>query len=559
MTNEHDDGQPIIGNPYHGLIKGGLVRLPNGDTVPHTQPGAAANTLFPYAASAFYVANPLAPGLTRTPEQAAADAVKGLQWNTTAIISGCRYLHGKDIGLGKWVFCAPSGTRWLIDPGLQSISVSRFGNSIATTWTATRFGELEQAPEVQNGSLNLADAGQSTPIIWRTYPSDEQSGGRLRIVDITPDGGAALFGLYDSDNYPNTARDPIGFYQVSVTETGGIVGATITMVKSRDECLGSRSWFDDVINSTVSIYSHETFTDCDPPLGGSCDTTTVTDWAVYPASFDPGSDPDYRLKNGAQVTSGSRGWSNTGKVIGMYYDALGVAQAVTADETWTETYNYVEPTVSSSGSRIVRKTRPADGSPITYELISESRVASATRSGSTTTTTTFTISGPGVSKTLSDTVINSWADDWQITYVNGGESYTETASITLTKTTNGAPSAPIVYPVPGVLYTSIQDLFEQGASVNPMVDPFDPLFSHAYSEYLAPDNSRTYAKMFTNKIGGLYKDDAPNGQRAYGPMGGSEASSATVDTIPDTQPYFITYDPVNALIVRGEDAAVNYV
>ena len=131
-------GKPtaLRGNPFHGLVKGGQLTLPNGATMPYPQPVGEHWK----KGSTELIKHPNAPGITRTPEQQAEDTAAGLEWWDRAILSG-NQLYGKE--LPGWIYIDPNGDRWLVTTTLSSAHLS---GGVCTV-TLARFGVLGGEPE----------------------------------------------------------------------------------------------------------------------------------------------------------------------------------------------------------------------------------------------------------------------------------------------------------------------------------------------------------------------------------------------------------------------------
>lgn len=109
-------GVPPWGCPWHGLVKGGRLELPNGQSMDFPQPANGYTTL---------VRVPGLPAVTPT----GRDVSLGRQWRNTAIIAG-GYLHGRSLN-GGYIYVDTENRPWLVliakAADLLSITLRRFG------------------------------------------------------------------------------------------------------------------------------------------------------------------------------------------------------------------------------------------------------------------------------------------------------------------------------------------------------------------------------------------------------------------------------------------------
>lgn len=149
---------PPWGCPWHGLVKGGQLQLPNGTSMAYRQPSGGDTTL---------VAHPDAQGAAGlSVEQQAAAAEAGMQWWDRAIISGGQ-LHGQGAWL-SWLYIDPTGAVWMVD-------LEDSGTTLRIT--LDRFGVLGGAPQKYTYSV-------PTPL--------ESPGGRLTVRHTTKTGDKAV-------------------------------------------------------------------------------------------------------------------------------------------------------------------------------------------------------------------------------------------------------------------------------------------------------------------------------------------------------------------------------
>lgn len=225
----------IMGWPWHGQVRSainpsqGEVVLPNGTTREHPVPERPWNT--------YRVRVPGTPMVTRTPEQLAADAAAGRSWWSQAILCGSSFqLYGRD--LGGWLYCAPDGTRWIIN---------------LDAGTARRMGEVGGSAVLNTISVSWpADNGQGSPAIdWGTGDPDVYVWRHPVPCDISPDGRRAVLMLYANDPSPLIMAGerpiPLGFLLVEISGSAGEpFTATVTVLHTRSETLGTLTYQNDM-------------------------------------------------------------------------------------------------------------------------------------------------------------------------------------------------------------------------------------------------------------------------------------------------------------------------
>ena len=93
-----------LGLPYHGVVAGTQLTLPNGKTLQNVLAGSGPS---------FELRAPGATGPNRSAEQESQDQAGGLEWRDYALLSGNgQYLGGHFLD-GKVIYCDQSGNSWL--------------------------------------------------------------------------------------------------------------------------------------------------------------------------------------------------------------------------------------------------------------------------------------------------------------------------------------------------------------------------------------------------------------------------------------------------------------
>ncbi|WP_313226707.1 hypothetical protein [Stutzerimonas chloritidismutans] len=306
----------LRGNPFHGLVKGGRLTLPNAATMPYPQPVGEHWQ----KGSTTLIKHPNAPGITRTPEQQAADAAAGLEWWDRAILSG-NQLYGKE--LQGWIYIDPSGDRWMVTTTLSSLHIAGGTCSV----TLARFGVLGGEPESCTYSVTVPNMGQATPTINGT------TGTRVQRYHSSPAGEAAVFevALEYSQGYERFWRwRAVGWVEMTLAGPGSACTAAITVRKTRAQALGT-TVLDNPQTTADSYYLNR------QPDGSKL------------VQQQPGSDVAATLAVHNIVPSPER-TGFTGWVAGMLYNEAGKLQELTLDNVaetvWSTTpLAYTGPSV----------------------------------------------------------------------------------------------------------------------------------------------------------------------------------------------------------------------
>lgn len=134
-----------IGDPWHGLIQGGTLRLPGGKTRPVARPGIGTGVVYP-----------LIPyGVVPAATADAADVASGRTWLNYGLVAGfCLYEQSITTGAPSWVYIAPDNTTWRVLClastllGVQTLTLS-FYPLRKMFLTADKWGGLAQTLQVQ--------------------------------------------------------------------------------------------------------------------------------------------------------------------------------------------------------------------------------------------------------------------------------------------------------------------------------------------------------------------------------------------------------------------------
>ncbi|MDF3932155.1 hypothetical protein [Pseudomonas citronellolis] len=185
---------------------------------------------------------PGVPAVDITPEDAAAEALHGRTWQNYALLSeSVLTLVGKP--LRGWVCIDELGARWLVraDPGPFGSTVD-VGAPLAMDVSVRPFGYLDQSPVTPfTKSVTLADIGQSS---GAAPPGTRDGVLELWVCSVSSDGRRMIMELrgVQSPAVPATLRintAPAGFLLLELSGSGPDFELSLTVLKTRLECLGT--------------------------------------------------------------------------------------------------------------------------------------------------------------------------------------------------------------------------------------------------------------------------------------------------------------------------------
>lgn len=348
----HQPGPPgrvtVWGRPWHGLVEGGTLTLPNGATMAHPSPGDAGD------ADVLAFRLPGTPAVVRSPEQAAADAAAGRQWLDYALISGRydRQLYGQSIGgNGTWLYAAPDGSRWLVTlagvPATHNLTMPW-----ATSVTLDRFGEIGGEAEQHTVAATLGDWQQEMP--GRGYDltyAGTVTSADVAVEDVDTGGGRAILSI-SVGTFHRIDRRPLGFILFGLSGTPGIdAAATMSVLKSRVETLGVVTWDENSTSSDRVKYQPGSAIATEEDTGGlpTCDGYRLTVTEPAPGTFeptDPFFEPAYR------EIDRSATWAFSNRIIGMAFSPAGDPLALTLSAQTTMVEHTPLPDLFASGGSV---------------------------------------------------------------------------------------------------------------------------------------------------------------------------------------------------------------
>lgn len=174
-----------LGDPWHGLIQGGTVRLPGGKTRPVARPGIGTGVVYP-----------LIPyGVTPAATADAADVAAGRTWLNYGLLAGaCLYEQSITTGAPSWVYIAPDNSTWRVLCvastllGVQTLTLS-FYPLRKMFLTTDKWGGLAQTLQVQINPTTSA-YGFGT-----LYDLDSKGANAVLFNDFGVNRGASLINI----------------------------------------------------------------------------------------------------------------------------------------------------------------------------------------------------------------------------------------------------------------------------------------------------------------------------------------------------------------------------
>ena len=187
----------MAGLPFHGLWKDGAITLPNDETKTCPAPVNGACVL---------VKVPDQPAVTRSTEEAAADAAAGREWRNYGLISGGRYGGSAALyadGAATIFYIASTKKRWLVKIEKSSGTTGRF------TFKVKRFGHIDGTTEGWSAAVAVTFPDQFWSQIYafdklvtisqNSRGSESVIGNSVALLKVTISGdvdlGVAGFGL----------------------------------------------------------------------------------------------------------------------------------------------------------------------------------------------------------------------------------------------------------------------------------------------------------------------------------------------------------------------------
>lgn len=306
----------MIGQPYHGLWKGGSITLPNAET--KTCPAPANG-------SCILLRVPGQPAVTRSEAEQEADDLAGLEWRNYGLISGGRYG-----GIGK--IHAVGGAAYVV---LIDAAKARWVLSFAKNWASSgnfefslrRFGHIDGTSATWETPVNVAFPASFWNSVSGSYG--------LVLVAQNTTGREFVLGAINAD------QEVIKMAKVSISGTVDLQGAGFGLSVSSE--VFSQATTSD--HTTVEVTGDASFTTTEhyfetdqngTPLGPTYDRK-ITTWLLHTEN------------NVTDPPVSSQGWAYYGRSADTYSETCDMVHTTTVEEgveyhLWA---GYVEDTLLS--------------------------------------------------------------------------------------------------------------------------------------------------------------------------------------------------------------------
>ncbi len=201
-----------------------------------------------------------APGVapvSRSPADAARDALNGYQWLDHLVMSGNSGLiyASKYLGIQSWIYCAADGTKWR---GFMAVSSQTLGAPPTLThvhdFTFTRFDGLDSPPATYTSRYEIVDSSAISSPDISFYDSGTAEictvfSQTTYLEDVRLDGAQAVFGwksncpeqVLNNQVKPWLGGDKIAvlYTLVNLSGSGASLSASVSVLHNRAETLGS--------------------------------------------------------------------------------------------------------------------------------------------------------------------------------------------------------------------------------------------------------------------------------------------------------------------------------
>jgi hypothetical protein len=201
-----------LGDPWHGLIQGGTVRLPGGKTRPVARPGIGVGVVYP-----------LIPyGVTPAATADAADVAAGRTWLNYGLLAGA-CLYEQSLGASSWVYIAPDNSTWRVAyahvllAGVWKLQL-QFYPLRRVFLTADKWGGLAQTIQVEvnpapwsytQGLLyDLDSKGAQAIFVNNPYPHQRVTGAAYLNIQGIPPAATATYTLVIDAASPGSLYSP---------------------------------------------------------------------------------------------------------------------------------------------------------------------------------------------------------------------------------------------------------------------------------------------------------------------------------------------------------------
>ncbi|AVO56163.1 hypothetical protein [Ectopseudomonas mendocina] len=341
------DETKAIGNTQHGLIReslSGFLREVDGVPWPLTgelpTPGCWPIQLI------------RKPGIADVPLSAAyheAERLQGRVWQNYALLQSDWLLFGRRVD--GWIYWASNGERWLVQPGITITTSANVGEPFALTLECQPFGHFEP----------IETAPVSLPV---GVPDNGQTGspaGRgVTVTSITSTGDRALLRLSSGGALPT------GYLQIEITDTDGVLAATMTVLRTQEQALGdweqdypASPWWEMRTYIAIGDMSPPASVEKFPPGGG---TYTLTVTGLLEVDGSVASTEPERLPVGSALYTAAR----TGRLVALMFDDADALVEYTATTRYSLDCQYPSAAGDVSGSITGTATYDADFADVMF-------------------------------------------------------------------------------------------------------------------------------------------------------------------------------------------------
>lgn len=320
----------LLGCPYHGLVRGNRLTLPNGSNVDGQWDAMRVR-------GSVLLAVPGAPAVSRTTDEAAYDTTSGYQWRNDAVIHfDSNDVEGMLYGLrftgGEALYAVGVGNCWSV-----KLPSSRATNGpvteLANPATLTAFGRIGYSPVAIEEEVTVTLEG------YASEPTASPSGHR-KMIDCLPDGSQVILGgtSFDSRFELYRTSEGGGFCLLKTSGDGSGISPFAVALE-----LLSKPGFADASAVTDSFVTHRhlwrwEFADEDveffPVDGEECESQRRTLNSPTIVSEDSTS------PSALSYITGTREAELTGYIVGWWFEPGGTPQPITADYRYTLTSDY---------------------------------------------------------------------------------------------------------------------------------------------------------------------------------------------------------------------------
>jgi len=425
-----------FGCPYHGLIKDGLLTLPNADTLTCRQPSGLAFE----RGHTHLIDLPDAPGAVRTLEQQTADIDQGKQWLSQAIIAGDQ-IHGTEIGNAGMIYVAPDSSKWLVNTNLHS------GSAAATSVTVTlrRFGLFGVAAEEHSYTVAVPDLTAQC-----TFHSKQPSEVLVRMFHAHPQGQAAVFGLFAQiSTYTEFAA--LAWIELSLSGPADACVISVALIRDAATTAGTLTRsdnFNSIAQSSRYIIATDVETDTTVNTFPDCSGSYRREISYTLSTVNAGGTLIETLSGSPTPGEQIAIRTQEGVIVGLRYGEDGIIRQVTVDVSLVRTINAGAISLSTNTSYI-RAYDVVSGAGVCEQVITQEQRGRATAQQSATFENVATIvvrfDGAEITRqVMSDTKSGTST----FTYVRGLEGEGETRQGTRSSTYACVPGGTGTYNAP---------------------------------------------------------------------------------------------------------------